>query len=75
MTTHAGYVVTLAEDMREDDAQATLTALRMIKGVVGVEPVETSADLHIAYTRADTRWRERLLEMVRDGVAGETGRM
>ncbi len=36
---YAGFVVVLDEDVREDDAQATINAIRQIKGVLGVEPV------------------------------------
>lgn len=57
---HAGYVVTLAEDIREDDAEAVINALRMVKGVINVEPVVSSVELHIADSRADQRWQERI---------------
>jgi hypothetical protein len=30
---HSGYIVVLAEDIREDDAEGTLNALRMVRGV------------------------------------------
>lgn len=36
---HAAYIVVLAEDIREDDAEHVLNALRMVSGVVSVEPV------------------------------------
>jgi hypothetical protein len=36
---HAGYIVALAEDIREDDAQFIITAISMIKGVLEVQPV------------------------------------
>jgi hypothetical protein len=49
---HAGYIVTLPEDQREDDADATLQAIRMIRGVVSVEPVVADAALHVAEHRA-----------------------
>lgn len=55
----AGYVVTLDTDLREDVAEATLNALRMVKGVVSVLPVSSSPELHVAEQRADARWRER----------------
>ena len=31
---HCGYIITLENDIREDDAEATINALRMIKGVL-----------------------------------------
>lgn len=73
---HAGYLVTLAADIREDDAEATLIALRMVKGVLSVEPVVSTTDLHIAHARADYEWRSKLVEMARVGptVAENAGR-
>lgn len=35
---HSGYYVILEKDMREDDAQAIINAIKMIKGVLTVEP-------------------------------------
>lgn len=40
---HAGYVVTLDRDIREDDAEAVLNAIRMVKGVASVTPVDGDA--------------------------------
>lgn len=57
---HAGYVVVLEENIREDDAAATITALRMVKGVVDVRPVVGDLDLAIASSRVDERWRRAL---------------
>jgi hypothetical protein len=63
---HAGYLVTLAEDIREDDAEAVITALRMIRGVIAVEPVEMDTSIMIAQQRADAEWRERVAGLLRD---------
>ena len=49
---HAGYIVVLDKDIREDDAEFTLNALRMVRGVVSVEPVVSGIEVHIAETRA-----------------------
>lgn len=57
---HAGYVVVLEENIREDAAAATITALRMVKGVVDVRPVVADLDLAIASSRVDDRWRRLL---------------
>lgn len=63
---HAGYVVTLAQDIREDDAEATITALRMVRGVISVEPVQAGGDLMIAEMRAKNDMRRRLLDLLDD---------
>lgn len=56
---HAGYVVTLDRDIREDDAEATIAALHQIKGVIGVEPLVESPELHLARMRARAETREK----------------
>ncbi len=63
---HAGYVVTLADDIREDDAKAIITALRMVRGVIAVDPIVADYGIHIAKVRVDDAWRERIDRMVRD---------
>ncbi|WP_433730791.1 hypothetical protein ACQP2Y_21025 [Actinoplanes sp. CA-051413] len=61
---HAGYLVVLAEDLRDDDAEEILTALRMVRGVQSVAPVVANIDQRIAQSRADTAWRERIYTML-----------
>lgn len=56
----AAYLVTLDADLREDDAEATRTALRMVRGVIAVEPVESDPNLQIAQLRADAKWRRKI---------------
>lgn len=63
---HAAYIVTLAEDVREDDAEAIVTALRMVRGVLSVEPVVADYAQHIAEQRVDQKWRDRLLALLRE---------
>ncbi len=68
---HSGYVVTLAKDIREDDAEAVITALKMIKGVVSVKPVVADVVMHIAEERRDSGWREALRKLASDGPQQE----
>lgn len=63
---HAGYLVTLADDVREDDAEAVINALRMVKGVVRVEPVPANIDQSIARTRRDSEWATRISEVAQE---------
>ena len=65
---HAGYIVTLADDIRADDAEAIVNALRMVKGVLSVEPVVSDASLHIAERRRDVQWREALYNLRPEGT-------
>jgi len=64
---HAGYIVILREDVREDDAQAIMTALRMVSGVASVEPVIASHEQAIARSRRDGQWVTALLSLVHEG--------
>lgn len=65
---HCAYIVTLAEDLREDDAEPVLRALQMVKGVLSVRPLETDYTTHVARQRRDTAWRAALQRLLRDGV-------
>jgi hypothetical protein len=57
---HAGYLVTLGQSVREDDAEAIVTALKMVKGVVKVTPVTATPELDIAEARVQAEWRDRV---------------
>lgn len=59
---HAGYIIVLAEDIREDDAEHIINALRMVRGVAAVEPVVANIELHIARRQARTEFRELFRE-------------
>lgn len=61
---HGGYIVVLDHDIREDDAEAVIAALKMIKGVLSVEPVVGDVRLMLAEARANTDWVNRILDML-----------
>lgn len=67
---HAGFLVTLDRDIREDDAEAIAAALRMVRGVAKVTPVPASPSEFIYVTRRDMAWRERLGELAVNGPDG-----
>jgi len=71
---HAGYLVTLDRDIREDDAEAVITALRMVKGVISVEPVIADVGQSIAQARSDREWRDALMLVMRHGPGSNGGR-
>ena len=48
---HSGYIVVLDNDIREDDAEATVNALRQIKGVLTVKPITADPAQVIAASR------------------------
>lgn len=61
---HSGYVVVLDENIREDDAQVIIDALKMIKGVKDVVPVVSTPMIAIAATRERVRMRQKLIDLV-----------
>jgi hypothetical protein len=63
---HAGYIVILREDIREDDAQAIMTALRMVSGVAFVEPVIASYEQVMARSRRDVEWVDAIAKLAKD---------
>lgn len=63
MTRTAGYVVMLDEDLRSEDAAATLNALRMVKGVRAVTPVEGEMSAQIFAVERD---RLKLWDEIRE---------
>lgn len=61
-----GFKIALAEDIREDDAEQVITALKMIKGVVGVEPLSGTAEDYILDIRVKARVRDALYELIKN---------
>ena len=59
---HSGYVVVLEKDIREDDAESIINAIRMVKGVLDVKPVIGGADVLIAQVRAESAFRDKLVD-------------
>lgn len=55
-----GFVVTLDRDLREDDAECVIMALRMIRGVIDVAQVPANPDDHMNRERALLELREQL---------------
>jgi hypothetical protein len=59
-----GVIVTFEQDIRDDDAEPMLAAIRMIKGVAGVSPlVSTSEDL-MARTRVRCELSGELSDLI-----------
>lgn len=58
---YKGVVVTLSQDIRDDDAEATIAAIRQIKGVIDVTPSVANVEDHmnrsrVAYEISDKIW-------------------
>jgi len=61
---HAGYVVTLKEDIREDDAERLVSALRFFSCVASVTPIVSNVEHHVATEKA----RFDLLSKLREAL-------
>lgn len=59
---HAGYLITLKQELREDDAEATINTIKQIKGIATVKPVKMSIELQLAEERARVGIMQRLYE-------------
>lgn len=60
---HAGYIVVLDEVIREDDAENIINAIKMIKGVIEVEPVIDNSDIQMAKLHARNEIINKLFEL------------
>ena len=56
--------VVLERDMREDDAEALIDAIRMFRGVIGVDGNVTCIDSHIAEKRAKYEMTRRIYDAI-----------
>lgn len=56
--------VVLTEDMRTDDAERVLDAIRMIRGVQSVTGIVADASSHMAYQRARRDLGDKLFEVI-----------
>ena len=63
---HSGYIVTLHQDTREDDAQATIDAINMIKGVLNVQPITTTTEIHLARATERHALREKIFTLLEE---------
>jgi hypothetical protein len=68
---HSGYIVTLADDIREDDTEAIITALRMVKHVASVQPVVMDSTELMARERVRWEVRGRLFDAIDAAFKGE----
>ena len=61
-----GFIVVLEQPRREDDAEAIANAIRMIKGVIRVEPlVDDAGNAAIRWQESD-KFRNRLYQVIKE---------
>ena len=61
-----GFTITLEKDVRDDDADGIINALKMVKGVASVKPLTKNPVDDMARTRVFGEMREIQREIVRD---------
>ena len=61
-----GVYVAFDKDIREDDAEYIINAIKMIKGVKNVEGILTSPDDWIVRSRVNNEVREKLYKVIDD---------
>ena len=59
--------VVLERDIRSDDAEQLLAAIRMMRGVMSVTGIVADFNSHMAEERARTELGKKLLELVHPG--------
>lgn len=67
MTDYCGVMVTFEKDIRSDDANAIMEAIRQLRGVVNVKPVEADPS---AERVLKMRIRNNLFVAMRDELFG-----
>jgi hypothetical protein len=65
MTDRVGsFLVTLEGDIRVDDAEATLNAIRMIRRVISVEPLISNIEQQVAEGRVRRELGDKILKAI-----------
>lgn len=59
---HAGYLVTLEQDLRADDAEPVLAAIRQLRGIAAVTPVVADMATMLGIMRARNQYREAIYQ-------------
>jgi hypothetical protein len=70
---HAGYVVTLKDDIREDDAAHLIDLLGHLKGVLSVTPIVSDFSVAIAEERAYGQLREQVYVALNEVFTRKSG--
>lgn len=60
-----GLTVVLESDMRDDDAQAVIEAISMIRGVLKVHPILTDSMDYIDHERIKSELRQQLWDVLK----------
>jgi hypothetical protein len=67
---YAALTIILEQNMRDDDAEPLIAAIRQLRGVLDVQPVPASIELMIAESRARRDLIARLYAVLEDPPFG-----
>jgi len=59
-----GFIVALEEPMKDEDAKRVINAIKMIKGVVGVEPQVADTNRMLAMMEVRNELGEKILKVI-----------
>jgi len=65
-----GFLVTLEKDIRDDDAEPIIEALKMIKCVHSVQPYVSNMEDAMAYQKACQDIGKKIIDFVREELYG-----
>ena len=63
--------VTLKSDIRDDDAEHIVNAIRMVKGVISVDKHVDDVNVHAAKMQLASQWYEKLHAVVHELMWGK----
>lgn len=61
---HRGYIITLEENIREDDAERLINALEFLVGSGRIKPVVDDAEKQMIECKVRIEMREKLLKFI-----------
>ncbi len=61
---YIGFLVTLEKEMRCDDAESIITALKMVKGVSSVKPYVANLEDYLLYEKGKNEIRIKVMEFL-----------
>lgn len=61
---YAGFLVTLDKEMRSDDSECVIEAIKMIKYVQSVKPYLADTEKYMIAEREKFKFGERIIEMI-----------
>lgn len=63
---HCGYIVTLEGEIREDDSERVIEAIKQLRGVIDVQPVVQDIGHLMAVQQARHQFRKKLWDALDD---------